>query len=129
MALEGSFRNVLILEDDVLWRVSPYHHDDDHCARHSYAASSYLVIGEYILTLLGNFQESLMKLNMEPGVKMYAIDVWWNRLMNQDIWFILTPAIVIQSSYPEQLGTVRMELTRDVSLVFSTIQWGSLTCV
>jgi hypothetical protein len=48
--------------------------------RHSYSASSYLVNGEYILTLLGNFQEGLMKLNMEPGVKMYSIDVCWNRL-------------------------------------------------
>lgn len=100
-ALEEGFRNVLILVDDVLWRVSPnrenllllqelvlkpynviilggtfVHHDNDHRARHSYAASSYLVNGDYILTLLGNFQESLMKLNMEPGVKMYAIDVW-----------------------------------------------------
>jgi len=58
------------------------------------------VIGEYLLTLLGNFQEGLMKLNLEPGVKMYSIDVWWNRLMKHDLWYIVTPALVIQSSYP-----------------------------
>ena len=136
-ALDGGFRNVLILEDDVLWRVDPnrmnlillqelvtkpydviifggtfVHHDDDHRARHSYASSSYLVNGDYILTLLANVQESLMKLNMEPGVKMYAIDVWWNRLMNNDLWYIVTPALVIQSSYPLQFGYSGAGLTR-----------------
>jgi hypothetical protein len=80
------------------------HHHDDHRPRHSYASSSYLVNGDYLLTLLGNFQESLMKLNMEPGVKMYAIDVWWNRLMNHELWYIVTPALVIQSSYPIEFG-------------------------
>jgi hypothetical protein len=129
LALVNGFRNVLILEDDVLWRVSsekknllllqdlvqrPFdaiifggtfvHHDQNHRARHSYAASSYLVYGEYFNTLLGNFQEGLMKLNMEPHIKSYSIDVWWNRLMQQDLWYIVTPALVIQTSYPEQFG-------------------------
>jgi len=130
IALERGFRNVLILEDDVLWRVGPnhknlfilqdlilskpydviifggtfVHQDDDHRARHSYAASSYLVNGDYIRTLLGNFQEGLLKLNMEPDVKMYAVDVWWNRLMKYDLWYVVTPALVIQSSYPVEFG-------------------------
>lgn len=129
LALDGDFRNVLVLEDDVLWRVDPnrvnllllqdlvlkpydviifggtfVHHDDDHRARHSYASSSYLVNGDYILTLLGNYQEGLMKLNLEPGIKMYSIDVWRNRLMKHDLWYIVTPALVIQSSYPVQFG-------------------------
>jgi glycosyl transferase, family 25 len=129
LALVNGFRNVLILEDDVLWRVSsnkmnllllqelverPFdviifggtfvHHDEDHRARHSYAASSYFVNGEYVNTLISNFQEGLLKLNMEPNVKSYSIDVWWNRLMKQDLWYIVTPALVIQASYPVQFG-------------------------
>jgi len=53
---------------------------------------------------MGNFQEGLLKLNMEPGVKMYAVDVWWNRLMKYDLWYVVTLALVIQSSYPMEFG-------------------------
>jgi len=128
-ALENGFKNVLILEDDVLWRVSPnrtnllllqdlvtrpydvvilggtfVHHNEDNRATHSYAASSYLVHGDYILSLLGNFQEGLLNLNMKPGKKGYSIDVWWNRILQVDIWYVVTPALVIQTSYPIEFG-------------------------
>jgi hypothetical protein len=98
LALVNGFRNVLILENDVLWRVSsnkmnllllqelverPFdviifggtfvHHDEDHRARHSYAASSYFVNGEYVNTLISNFQEGLLKLNLEPQIKSSVI--------------------------------------------------------
>jgi len=129
LALEGGFKNVLILEDDVLWRVSPnqtnlillqdlvtrpydvvilggtfVHHDQEHRASHSYAASSYLVNGDYILSLLGNFQEGLMNLNINPNSKGYSIDVWWNRIIKKDLWYVVTPALVIQTSYPIEFG-------------------------
>jgi hypothetical protein len=80
------------------------HHDEEHRASHSYAASSYLVQGEYILTLLGNFQEGLKNLNMNPKSKGYSIDVWWNRLLKVDLWYVVTPALVIQTSYPIEFG-------------------------
>ena len=129
LSLEGGFKNVLILEDDVLWRVSadrtnllllqnlvtrPFdvvifggafvHQDQEHRASHSYAASSYLVNGEYLLTLLGIFQEGLLNLNMNPKNKGYSIDVWWNRVLKVDLWYVVTPALVIQTSYPIEFG-------------------------
>jgi hypothetical protein len=89
----------LILEDDVLRRVSPnrtnlpllqdlvarpyavvivggtfMNHDEEHRASHSYAASSDLMNGDYIFTFLST-KEGLMNRNMNPK----NIDVWWNR--------------------------------------------------
>ena len=84
LALERGFRNVLILEDDVLWRVSPNRNNllllqnlvtkpydvimfggtavtatKDHRVLYAQTASSYLINGKYIENLIGNFQEAL----------------------------------------------------------------------
>lgn len=121
-ALEKGFKNVLILEDDVLWRVDPNRTNlfllqqlvkrpydvivlggtaaiFDGVQRVVYAqtTSAYLVNGKYIPKVLGIFQDAVEFLDQEHGNHFFAIDVWWHWLMKKDNWYIVTPALVIQS--------------------------------
>jgi len=133
LALEKGFTNVLILEDDVLWRVSPNRNNllllqnlatepydvimlggtavtekKDHRVLYAQTASSYLINGKYIQNLIGNFQEALeLMLIDKQSVHLFAIDVWWKSLMDKDKWFILSPSLVIQITYPLDFGYSR----------------------
>lgn len=130
LALEGGFKNVLILEDDVLWRVSPNRSNlfllvdlvtkpfdvimfggtaverrSDFSILYAQATSSYLVKGAYIQSVINCFSEALDLLLHDPkNIPLFAIDVWWNKLMKIDRWFIVTPALVIQKTYPIDFG-------------------------
>ena len=128
LAFEKGFNNVLILEDDVLWRVSPNRtnlfllrdlitkpydvilfggtsvvDEPNHRVSFSQTTSSYLVFGEYIPTLLNNFHEGLDFFSHQ-NEDVYIIDLWWQKLMKQDLWYILRPALVIQIKYPQAFG-------------------------
>ena len=122
LALDGGYRNVLILEDDCLWRVSagrsnlvvledlatrPYdvlllggtfvlHDAATHRAEHAYTMAAYVVAAHYLQTLIDNIAESLDLLRKNPTEKMYSVDVWWCRLMAGSLWYIVTPSLVIQ---------------------------------
>lgn len=127
-ALDGGCKNVLILEDDVLWRVSPNKtnlillqdwatkpfdvillggtsvvDDSDHRVSFSQTTSSYFVFGEYIPTLLTNFREGLELLS-HYNEDLYIIDLYWQKRMKQDLWYIIRPALVIQNKYPHAFG-------------------------
>jgi hypothetical protein len=128
LALDMGFKNVLILEDDVLWRVSSNRSnlllleslaknvydvillggtsvvtDVNHRVSFSQTTSSYLVFGEYIPTLLDNIREGLEFLEHRKE-DIYIIDLYWQKLMKQDLWFIIRPSLVIQNSYPVAFG-------------------------
>ncbi len=130
-ALNGGFRNVLVLEDDVSWRVDadganlrlaralasrPYdvvllgatylrgHNESTHRLDFAHASASYLVAGRYVPTLLANFEEGLRRLRAEPTQSEYFIDVFWTRLMANDSWFVVTPALAVQESYLQLYG-------------------------
>jgi len=130
LALVKGFKNVLILEDDVLWRVSPNRSNlllvqelvarkydvvmlggtavtktKDHQLLYAQTASSYLVDNKYIPKLIKNFEESLELLFFDKkNVPLFAFDVWWRKLMEEDNWKIVTPSLVIQTSYPLDFG-------------------------
>ena len=127
LAASGGFRNVLVLEDDMLWRVSKgranllqleelaglasydvillggtYVISDpgSHRVEHSYSTSGYLVAGHYLQTLIDNFAFSLAGLETEPHrTKDFSIDVYWNVAMRRDAWFVIEPALAIQDHY------------------------------
>ena len=130
-ALDGGFRNVLVLEDDVAWRVDadganlrlarelasrPYDvvllgatflrglDESTHRVAFAHASSAYLVAGHYIRTLLSNFEEGLRLLHAEPANSAHWIDVHWTRLMANDSWLVVTPALVVQESYLHLYG-------------------------
>ena len=131
LAIEGRFKNVLVLEDDVVWRVSPdrknllllqelvtrqydvvllggtaSRRNSDHRVTFSHAASSYLVRGGYIPIVQENFQQALDLLTQEKekGKDDFAIDVWWHWLMEEHNWYIVSPALVIQTYHTLGFG-------------------------
>lgn len=61
------------------------------------AATGYLVKRDYFHTLLQNFQEGIQKLQNEPHKHaLYAIDQYWSKLQQKDIWILITPLTVTQ---------------------------------
>ena len=130
LALDAGCRNVLVLEDDSLWRVSPgrqnlllledlvaapydvillggtFVQQDEatHRLRHAYSTNAYIVKDAYIPTLLENFAEGLHFLTEQPSVKMYSIDVWWNRLIQVSAFYIVWPPLVIQDHNAQGYG-------------------------
>jgi len=129
LAFEGGFKNVLVLEDDVLWRVSPNRTNllllqdlvtrpydviilggtaaiFDKVQRVVYAqtTSAYLINGKFIPSVLGNFLEAAELLDQESGNELFAIDVWWHWLMEKNVWYIITPALVIQTFHTVGYG-------------------------
>jgi hypothetical protein len=127
LAIAGGFHNVLVLEDDVLWRVSPRRANlllleelaglaffdvillggtfvvadvGSHRVEHSYSTSAYFVAGHYLQTLADNFAFSLASLEREPHrTKDFSIDVYWTVAMRRDAWFIIQPALAIQDHH------------------------------
>jgi len=127
LAIVGGFRNVLVLEDDLLWRISPRRANlllleelsslatfdvillggtfviadvGSHRVEHSYSTSAYFVAGHYLQTLADNFAFSLASLEREPHrTKDFSIDVYWTVAMRRDSWFIIQPALAIQNHH------------------------------
>jgi len=53
----------------------------------SQTASGYIVCSEYILTLLHNFREGLAWLSAGGIKEIFAIDMFWRRLMPSGLWY------------------------------------------
>jgi hypothetical protein len=129
LAFISGFKNVLILEDDVLWRVSPNRTNllllqdlvtrpydviilggtaaifsEDQRVVYAQTTSAYLVNGKFIPSVLGNFLEAAELLDQESGNELFAIDVWWHWLMEENVWYIITPALVIQTFHTVGYG-------------------------
>lgn len=63
------------------------------------AATGYIVRRHYYDKLITNFKEGLTNLIRNPANKqMYACDMYWKRLQQKDIWYLIIPATVVQ--YP-----------------------------
>lgn len=121
MALEHKWKNVLVLEDDTAWNnfqegyailtrlvKNPYDvivfggtaiKYDKLTLKlfNSRCANAYLVKGEYIPTLLENFETGLIGLlNNLHKRGTYAVDTYWNRLQHIDNWYITVPYLAYQ---------------------------------
>lgn len=122
LAIKNNWKNVLILEDDAGWNNyeqgynklvsllkrypnydvitlgNTFSQFDKSSARifRGQTTSGYLVNGHYFKKLLSNFEEGL-KLLLETSLCInYCIDVYWNKLMKVDNWYIVNPALVVQ---------------------------------
>jgi len=68
------------------------------------AASSYLVNRHYFTKLLYNFEEGLFNLIESPihgkykcpGRSAFHLDVYWMKLMEEDLWYIIIPNLIYQ---------------------------------
>jgi len=122
LAIQNNWRNVLILEDDAGWNnyeqgynklVNLLHrypnYDvitlgntwaefDKPSARviKGFATSGYLANGHYFKKLLANFEKGLELLLLTGDCPTYCLDVYWEKLMKHDNWYIVNPALVIQ---------------------------------
>jgi glycosyl transferase family 25 len=120
LAIKNNWKNVLILEDDIMWsnlnsykvliniinnnkkydvicfggsKVQLYKNFKlNSCS----AATSYLVNNHYYKTLLNNFEEGLKNLINTQIFSRYCIDQYWKKLQQKDNWHIVHPALIIQ---------------------------------
>lgn len=122
MALEQKWKNVLILEDDVIWnRYEEGYKQLEMLASREYdvihlgpsntqyelntlrlyggsCTSSYLVDGAYIPTLLSNFEDGLCGLIKTKNTEMYTCDKYWQHLMQNDKWYTCVPCLMYQDA-------------------------------
>ena len=118
MAIENNWKNVLIVEDDMLWNNrsgfvkvenyirEPYdvivlggHHmrfDKSNRLTHALSMTAYVVSNHYYNTLLANFEEGLAKFIETKTYRQYAIDQYWNLLMVKDNWKGIVPGLCTQ---------------------------------
>ena len=65
--------------------------------RNCQTTTGYIVKKHYYDVLITNFKESAKNLMREPDNKqMYALDMYWKRLQQQDRWYMITPPTVTQ---------------------------------
>jgi len=122
MAIENNWSNCLIVEDDMIWsnfnrgyRIlenlvkSPYDvislgstsakfNKDTYKLIKGKTTTCYLVNNHYYSTLLQNFKEGLQNLNNGGSYCEYALDEYWELLQKTDNWYLVTPALTIQSA-------------------------------
>jgi glycosyl transferase family 25 len=119
-ALKENVSNILILEDDVEWnKFDEGYVQLEQLVNEQYdvillsagslqydrktlrvlsaqCASSYLVHGDYIPTILTNFEDALSQLISTNNPYMYAHDMYWKRLQPIDRWFVVSPCLMYQ---------------------------------
>jgi glycosyl transferase family 25 len=122
MAIDNKWKNVLILEDDVVWnrfesgyilleKLASQEYDVIHLGPSipnydvntlrlfsGFCTSSYLVNGHYIPKLLSNFQEGL-DLLIETKNNKYLCDIYWASLMKTDKWYLCNPCLMYQYEF------------------------------
>jgi glycosyl transferase family 25 len=118
MAIENKWKNVLILEDDMIWNNTsgfvkvenymkePYdvmvlgghsmRFDKSNRLIHALSMTAYVVSNHYYNTLLANFEEGLDKFIETKTYNKYAIDQYWNLLMVKDNWKGIVPGLCTQ---------------------------------
>ena len=137
MAIENNWKNVLILEDDVVWNIkeesincfkkltkndfdalllggsrSAYEEDTFKLIK-SCGAHAYIVNNHYFQTLLRNFKESIILYEQTNCDYHYHFDEHWKLLMPQDNWFLITPNLVYQhDGYSDIIKQFRTDKSR-----------------
>ena len=130
MAIENNWKNILILEDDVIWnRFDEGYKQLEKLASQEYdvihlgtslpkydintlqlysgnTTSSYLVNGSYLHKLLLNFEEGLELLLETNECDNYACDKYWQKLMSTDNWYACIPCLMHQKEYYSDIDLV-----------------------
>lgn len=118
MAIENNWKNVLIVEDDMVWKdksgfakVENYMKEpydvillggtdmvfDGNRLIEALTTTAYLVSNHYYETLLSNFEEGLDKFLETRIYNKCAIDQYWIRLQRTDNWRGIMPCLCIQT--------------------------------
>ena len=123
MAIKENWSNVLIVEDDMVWNKTvfdsgmktltdliknPYdvivlggtdvkHNDKTHKLLECKTTTAYLVNRHYFQKLLDCFKTTVINLLRFGQPNIYAIDQTWKSLQQTDNWYVIYPALSIQS--------------------------------
>lgn len=122
MAIQNNWKNVLIVEDDMVWNrfevgysiykrlvSNPYdviclggacvqYEPETYKAKYVSTTTAYLLNNHYIPVILENFKEGLEKLKIdERNHASFALDRHWMKLINRDNWFVIQPALCVQT--------------------------------
>jgi GR25 family glycosyltransferase involved in LPS biosynthesis len=79
--------------------IPPYKVIDDSCVKITkcQTTTGYMVKSHYFDTLIDNIREGIKHLMREPEKHvLYAIDKYWFRLQDKDLWYLITPLTVTQ---------------------------------
>jgi glycosyl transferase family 25 len=120
LAIEKQWKNVLILEDDVVWNryeqgyaqleeliqkdydvihlgpSVPRYNINTFQLYNASTTSSYIINGHYIPTLLSNFEEGLELLVSANNIDKCACDKYWEACIQKDKWYTCMPCLMYQ---------------------------------
>lgn len=133
LAEERKWNTVMVVEDDMQWTPEVYRglrqiqrfnspdvvllhgtnikfEETTQRVRYAQCATAYIVRGGYIPALRANFEEGLAALEKEnPRLfnAAYVLDLYWCRLMEKDVWYIVVPPMATQrTSYSDNQGKI-----------------------
>jgi hypothetical protein len=90
--------------------VPPYKNVSEFCIQvfNCQTTTGYIVASHYYDTLIKNFRESAKNLIRNPSdKKLYALDIYWKQLQQQDNWYMIVPTSVVQyNDYSDIEGKV-----------------------
>jgi len=121
MAKAAGWKNVLVLEDDAMWRTDfeANYATLERLAGQPYdaimisstftrwylgslklitakSAAAYIVNSHYYDTLLSNFKEGLELFEVSRNNSQHAVDTYWSTLQEKDNWFVVIPSLMEQ---------------------------------
>lgn len=118
MAIENNWKNVLIVEDDMIWKdkagfgkvenymKEPYdvivlgghrmRFDKGGKLINALSTTAYLVSKHYYYKIISNFEEGLDNFLKTYKYSQFAIDQYWKILQKSDNWKGITPSLCIQ---------------------------------
>jgi len=133
MAIKKDWKNVLIVEDDMMWNdksgfakletfiKEPYDvillggawpkWNNQGKLISSYTTTSYLVSNHYYKTLLENYETSLKHFIETNDESKYAIDVFWFKLQEPDNWKLIKPSLCVQRPIYSDIRKKHVDLT------------------
>jgi len=117
MAIQQGWQNYIVLEDDIQWNNfengystlsqcydkydvvilgGSHPRFQDNKLVYCQTTTGYVVNKHYYTKLLANFEEGLSGLLLSGNIPQFAIDIYWNRLIQSDNWGIIRPSLVVQ---------------------------------
>tara|TARA_Y100000361_G_C11161608_1_gene347754 strand:- start:2351 stop:3004 length:654 start_codon:yes stop_codon:yes gene_type:complete len=115
------FNNNKKIEWDILViggnNAPPYQQIESYCARVFYCRTTtgYIVKESMYDILLENFKESVSELKKDSSAenkKIYALDMYWQKLQYQYFWYMITPPTVTQYANYSDIENANLDYTK-----------------
>ena len=138
MARDNNWKNVMILEDDIIWdenfdiafenlkRLMNVSYDVivlgitfstvDKISYRLYegqTTTGYIVCNSYYDKLISNFKHGLIKLLQTDSRNKYTIDLYWKILQKQDNWYYCYPGLILQGPFYSNIENKYVDYTEN----------------